>query len=218
MQLAMRPRLRTTSLNFLVLIYNMLNPGQSPHRHTQTGQQTCARLVRNPWHLCMPLCCTRRHLKPQLFSARCLPRLHNLLLARPFQTIVLARMLRETRRVNKLKTKKTTWSKQAAFSLSPQPTRHVKYASYVIRTSAKRQPRCAYDFLLRPCSMNHCLCRIVSFLWLWVKSRYPEWNPRWTHPPKPAVPWRRHFDPSPCWVQNHSWTPARQACKACPKQ
>ena len=26
--------------------------------------------------------------------------------------------------------------------------------------------------------------------WLWVKNRYPKWNPsNWKHGPKPAVPW-----------------------------
>ena len=29
-----------------------------------------------------------------------------------------------------------------------------------------------------------------AWIWLWVKNRYPKWNPgKWTHGLKPAVPW-----------------------------
>ena len=34
--------------------------------------------------------------------------------------------------------------------------------------------------------------------WLWVKNRYPKWNPsKWKHGPKPAVPLWFNFDPYP---------------------
>ena len=35
--------------------------------------------------------------------------------------------------------------------------------------------------------------------WVWVKNRYPEWNPsKWQQRLKPAVPWRFNIDPYPC--------------------
>ena len=36
-------------------------------------------------------------------------------------------------------------------------------------------------------------------MWLWVKNRYPTWNPgKWTHPLKPVISWWLNFDPYPC--------------------
>ena len=38
-------------------------------------------------------------------------------------------------------------------------------------------------------------------MWLWVKNRYPKWNPgKWKHGLEPAVPWWFIFDPYPCIV------------------
>ena len=40
---------------------------------------------------------------------------------------------------------------------------------------------------------------------LWVKNRYPNWNPsKWKHGPKPVVPWWFNFDPNPNSVQGVS--------------
>ena len=34
--------------------------------------------------------------------------------------------------------------------------------------------------------------------WLWVKDRYPKWNPgKWKHGLKPVVSWWFNFDPYP---------------------
>ena len=38
-------------------------------------------------------------------------------------------------------------------------------------------------------------------MWLWVKNRYPKWNPgKWEHGPKPEAPWF-NFDPYPCRIR-----------------
>ena len=39
---------------------------------------------------------------------------------------------------------------------------------------------------------------LFGSIWLWVKIRYPKWNPgKWKHGPKPAVFWWFHFGPYP---------------------
>ena len=41
--------------------------------------------------------------------------------------------------------------------------------------------------------------------WLWVKNRYPKWNPgKWKHGPKLAVPWWLNFDPYPNQVKQEA--------------
>ena len=40
-------------------------------------------------------------------------------------------------------------------------------------------------------------------MWLWVKNRYPKWNPgKWKHGPTPVVPWWFNFEPCPNNSQN----------------
>ena len=38
----------------------------------------------------------------------------------------------------------------------------------------------------------------AAALWMWVKNRYPKWNPAKWIEGKPAVPWWFYFGPYPC--------------------
>ena len=43
-------------------------------------------------------------------------------------------------------------------------------------------------------------------IWLWLKKRYPEWNPgKWKHGPKPASPNLFNFEPHPYRVKHGAW-------------
>ena len=56
--------------------------------------------------------------------------------------------------------------------------------------------------------------------WLWVKNRYPKWNPsKWKPGPKPVVPWWFHFDPYPHELRHAITRPQKEpwtCTKDCP--
>ena len=64
-------------------------------------------------------------------------------------------------------------------------------------------PRLFFKFFAKTDSASLACCQIgpaktgeKNNICLWVKNRYPKWNPgKWKHGPKPAVPWWFNFDP-----------------------
>ena len=63
--------------------------------------------------------------------------------------------------------------------------------------SASSGPRCAAEVATMSFPQMPEASRQSFFRWLWVKNRYPKWNPgKWQNGPKP-VPWWFNFDPYP---------------------